>query len=655
MHFKSVFISIVFSSFICCYSQTIPPHTFGAPFPEEFNMKSYPLDPDASGVILYERGNYTVDAADGYIRLIKEVHQKIKVFDAKNFNYAWVEIPYYRQNNVRENVRGLKAITHNGASKTYVNDNAIFDTDESQHWSTKRFTFANVQDGSILEYTYRIETPYFANLGGWSFMNDLPTIYSELHTEIPGNYQYHRSLYGDRELDVNHAEVKLSCFHLPGFKVPGDCESATYVMKHIPAFKEEEYMLSKMNYIPSLRFELRDQVNLDRTRTNYSRTWKDVDLLYKNDRDLGRQLKYSNYFKEKLPANILSISNDLERAKAVYYFIQKNMNFNQITSALRENRVKEAFEKGSGNSSEINLSLINALEAAGLDAKVMMITMRDYAVPSKQHPVWTDFNYAIAFLEIGKKKYVLDATNKYTPFGVLPIRALNVEGRVLDFKKGSYWEPIAPIQRNMHYVNLQLATDDNGKFHGKANEVSTGYISVAKRMAVNEYDKEEVLKRKQSQNEFLEVSDFEMENATDLEQPFKESYAISLYQQTVSAQLFLYPFMMQTYFSKNPFQKETRKYPIDIGFPVTNNYLVSIDLKDQYEVLKVPENKLVRLPNDDGELSVVYEVSGNKINIRLNVKLNTHSFPTEAVQSLREFFGQLVKIQSGEAIALRKI
>ena len=73
---KTLFISLIFFSFLCCYSQTIPPHTFGTPFPEEFNMKSYPLDPDASGVILYERGNYTVDAADGYIRLIKEVHQK---------------------------------------------------------------------------------------------------------------------------------------------------------------------------------------------------------------------------------------------------------------------------------------------------------------------------------------------------------------------------------------------------------------------------------------------------------------------------------------------------------------------------------------------------------------------------------------------------
>ena len=119
--------------------------------------------------------------------------------------------------------------------------------------------------------------------------------------------------------------------------------------------------------------------------------------------------------------------------------------------------------------------------------------------------------------------------------------------------------------------------------------------------------------------------------------------------------LFVYPFLMQTYFSENPFSKETRKYPIDFGFPVINNYLVSIDVKDQYEIVKVPENKILKLPNNDGELSVVYDVSGSKVNVRLSAKLNTTSFPTEAYPALQQFFETLLKIQSKEIIELKKI
>ena len=112
---------------------------------------------------------------------------------------------------------------------------------------------------------------------------------------------------------------------------------------------------------------------------------------------------------------------------------------------------------------------------------------------------------------------------------------------------------------------------------------------------------------------------------------------------------------MQTYFSENPFKKETREYPIDFGFPVQNNYLVSIDVKDQYEIVKVPANKLLKLPENDGELSVVYDVSGSKVNIRLSVKLNNTSFATEAYKSLQEFFTELIKIQAEEPIELKRL
>ena len=649
----SILFCLVLFQYINAQNSLI--HEFGEPLPEEFALAKYSPDPEATGVVLYERGSYTVNDVDGYIRLIKNVHRKIKVFDAKNFMYATVEIPYYRENNIRENVTKLKAITHNGKAKEFVAEKAIFDTDESQYWSQKKFTFPNVQDGCILEYSYQVETPYFMNFGGWSFMNGLPTLYSELHTEIPGNFNYNRTLYGNLELDVNHAEIKKACFHLPGFKVPGDCESATYAMKNVPAYSEEKYMLSPSNYMPALKFELVETIDLRESRSTYAKTWKDVDRLFKTDKDLGRQLKYASFFGEKLPPSTISISDDLERAKSIFYFIQKHFNWNGEARILSEIRVKEAFEAGVGNSSDINLSLINALEAAGLDAKIMLIATRDRALPSKQYPILTDFNYAIVFLKIGNDKYILDATDKYTPFGILPFRDLNVEGRVLDFKNGSYWEPIVPVAKNMHYVNMQLTADAIGMFSGKINEVSTGYISVEKRRENNDYSKEDNIKKKQNKNEGLNITNLTIENTQDLEQPYKESYDITLHQQAVADRLFLYPFLMQCYFSENPFHKEQRTYPIDFGFPVINNYLISIDVENQYKIVTVPENKLMRLPENDGELSVVYDVSESKINIRLSVRLNNTSFAPEAFKSLQEFFSTLIKIQQEEPIELKRV
>lgn len=647
------FLFCLFISF--ANAQKNPGATFGEPSQGEFLLEVYPPDPDAPGVILYERGNFTVDAADGYIRLIKEVHRKIKIFDAKNFDYSSFEIPYYHTTEVSENIKNFQAITHNGNRKAYVGKNAIFHTEEDKNHSTMRFTFPDVQDGSILEYTYRLETPYMLRLGGWQFMHPLPTLYSELHTEIPGNYRYNRTLYGSRKLNSEHAEILKSCFHLPGFKVPGDCESATYVMKNVPAFKEENYMLSKHNYISTLKFELRDIVQIDESREFFAKTWDDVDRYFKTDKDLGRQLKYTNFFKDQLPQEIETISNKLERAKAIYYYIQDQMFWNKQFRIFDDVRVKEAFERKSGNSSEINLALINALEAAGLEAKIMLIATRDKAMPTKQYPVLTDFNYALAVLTVDGKKYLLDATEKYTPFGVLPFRDLNLEGRVLDFKNGSYWEPISPIAQNVHYLNLQLHADENGIFKGTAQEISSGYIGAKKRKTYLNLNTEDQVKKKQEQNEHLEVSQYNIENQKDLEHPFKESFSFEYFDQQVAQSLYLNPFITATYFSENPFTAPDRQYPIDFGFPINNNYLVSIDLGDQYEIISLPENKLLRLPENDGSLSVVYSVSGNKVNIRLALKLNRTHFPAEAYKSLQEFFITLTQIQNESPIKLKKI
>ena len=83
--------TIIFLFTIIANSQVSWIHNFGEPLVEEFALSSYPADPEAAGVVLYDRGDYTVGQADGYIRLFKKVHRKVKVFDAKNFNQATVE------------------------------------------------------------------------------------------------------------------------------------------------------------------------------------------------------------------------------------------------------------------------------------------------------------------------------------------------------------------------------------------------------------------------------------------------------------------------------------------------------------------------------------------------------------------------------------
>jgi len=633
-------------------AQTKPAAVFGQPTLAEQSLSSYKKDPDAAGVVLYEKADYHVEEIDNYIRLIKQVHVRMKVFDAKRFDQTEVFIPFYTEKNSAEKVTEIKAVTINGAIETYVNSTSIYTTDETENWKLKRFTFSNVQDGSILEYTYRIVSPYFSHLEGWDFQGPIPKLYSEVESRIPGNFLYKRELLGALKLDVNDTFIKKNCFYLEALPDGADCDVGIYAMYDVPAFKEERYMLASKNYSARIKYELKETMDLRGSRTYYTKTWDDVDKEFKGDRDFGRQLKNTGFFEDKIPSEIKQIKDPLSRAKAVFYFIQDHFSWNGNYRIFSDIRVRDAFEERKGNNTEINLSLINALESVGLDAKVMLISTRENGVPSSSYPVRTDFNFAIAVVTIGDERYLLDATDKEAAFNILPFRDLNVKGRVMDFKKGSYWLEIKPNGVNTYYVSTQLAATDGGFFEGNVNELATGHIAAENRKELAKETKTGIAKKKE--NDAIEISNFNIENVTDFETPFKLSYDVSISPEDVGSKTYFYPFFFDTYFSENPFKLKDRTYPIDIGFPITNTYLISIDLNSKYSVSKLPENKSFKLPQDVAECSVVYLEGDGKINIRFTMNINVSRLVPEAYQVIKPFFENVISIQSKDPIVLER-
>jgi len=641
-----LFITLLFLlSATHSYSQNSIP-VFGELTPEDISITAFPDEPDAPGIVLYERAEYTVTTNQHFVILKEKIHRKIKVLDSKRFPFGSVSIPFYSRRDAPEAVKNLRAVTHNGTVQKSVLSNAIFEEKKSKNWRNLKFAFPDIQDGSILEYTYELHTPYFSRLSGWNFMNHLPTIYSELHTEIPGNYIYTRTLYGNRSLDVNKAEIKRGCFHLPGFKVAGDCEIATYAIRNIPSFKEEDYMLSYENYIPALAFELAQTVDLTGSKNYYANSWKNVDARLKKDKNFGSQLNMDKFFKGKLSADILSISNSLERAKAVFYEVQKSINWDGEVPFIQDVDVKKAFESGVGNATEINLGLASAMAAANLEAKIMLIAHREKRTPSKEHPVFYGFNYPLIHLTLDNQVYLLDATEKDLTFGVLPFRALNQYGRIIDFKKGSYWEDIQPYDKNMHYANVQMRLNADGKLTGTAQETYTGLPGSIRRKEYNEIDPNLFLSKKQQKTEHLNIHNFTVENGEDPEKPYVEKYDFEYTQTLRGDKIYVYPFLTETTFTRNLFRQTNRQYPIDFGYPLVNNYLISIALDEAYTIAHLPENQRIQLPNNDGDFSVIYDNSQkNIINIRFSLRLNNYHFPHEAYQSLKEFFEKIVKTQ----------
>lgn len=58
------------------------------------------------------------------------------------------------------------------------------------------------------------------------------------------------------------------------------------------------------------------------------------------------------------------------------------------------------------------------------------------------------------------------------------------------------------------------------------------------------------------------------------------------------------PSVLQPTFDENPFKLTTRQYPVDIPYPITHRYVLTLKIPEQYEVEQLPQPVIVTIPNN---------------------------------------------------------
>lgn len=637
------------------YSQT--KDSFGSLTEAERAFTIYEKDTSANAVVLFEKGDDYFEVIDRRIKLVKKYHVKIKLLNEKGFEEANISIPYYHTKSSGEYVKDIQAITHNGTKKIHLDKDQIFTVDDNERWSEKRFTFPAVQKGSILEYSYTLISPFIFNLDGWNFQTNIPKLYSEFNAKIPSNYVYNRALVGFLKLDVNDSNLKEDCFYVDGYPEPADCEVLKYAMNDIPAFKEEEgFMLASSNYISRLDFELSEMYMLSGGVDKFTKTWKAVDQEFKTDKDIGRQLTKKGFFEKNVPESLLNERDELTRAKNIYAFVQNHFTWNQKYGIYRNINVKNAFDEHIGNIGEINISLLNLLNAAGIKSNMMLLSTRQNGLPKKIYPVMSDFNYIIAKIEIDGKDYLLDASDKHVTFGMLPFRALNHYGRVMDFKNDSYWYDIRPEPNNKHQVRAQLKFDTElNKGFGIFDVVNTGYNAVHTRKILNEYGEDEYVNSVEEDIEGdFSITSYELRKEFCSDLQVSQRFEYELENVLNGEMVYLNPFLIR-FFEKNPFLLDERNYPVDFGYPRDYKYSVNISVPDGYAVHELPEKKAVQLGDKLVAFQFLHDQNANQIRLSFDLTLNGTYIKAEDYLSLKDVFKYVTNIQNNSLVIFKKI
>jgi len=651
---RKIFLLLILS--FSLFTASAQNFNFGAITLEDVDYDRNKIDSNANAIVLKEFGTASVQISDrtNGTELVFEYHVKIKIFNKEGFNHANIVIPTYKDGTREELISAVRASTFNYENGHFVESvmdkKSIFTENKSKYTVLTKFTLPNIKNGSVIEYSYRLESPNLFNFKTWEFQSDIPKVYSEYLVYIPAIYNYNVSLRGFNKLSDTKSELAKECMRISG--TPIDCSKIWYIMKNVPAFIEEDYMTAASNFKSAIYFELSDQQLLNGGNQKYTKTWRDIDYELTGEKSLGAQMKRKDLFKDVMPAILKNSTDDLSKAKAIFEYIKKQIKWNNYYGKYSEDNIKKALDMHSGNVADINLSLISALSAASLDAEAVILSTRDNGVVNKLFPVMSDFNYLIAKVNIDGKSYLLDASEPLAPFGLLPLRCVNDQGRVINLKKPSYWIDLLAGQKTSTSYIMEGKLEADGKIKGTITTHSTGYAALNKRREIKKYNSpDEYVEKLDERLPKIQILKQEIRNIDSVENTLTEVYEVefSPIANASKDDLFFSPFFINPV-SKNPFNLSSRTYPVDLAAASDERVIINIALPGKYQMTEQPKDLALGLPNNGGRYLLKTLVEDNTLSFSQVLQFNKAIYEPEEYPYLKEFYSKIIQNQKADVL-----
>lgn len=634
---------------------------YGAIDVNDLNFDRKTIDSTANAVVLKEYGTarLQLDESTGRLVLLYDYHVKIKIFNKEGFRQANVIIPVHKKDDRLELIEDIKANTYhleNGRIKSIeMERKAIFNENRTKYMSLVKFTLPDIREGSVIEYSYHMTSPFIFNFKTWEFQSYIPKVASDFVAFIPANYNYNVLLRGFYKLADQKSEISHECLRLSG--IPIDCSKMTYSMINVPAFVEEDFMTAPSNFKSAVYFELSDVQLLNGGKQNYTKSWKDVDFEMVTDKNFGGQMKRKDVFKELMPGILKDAITDLEKAQAVYNYLKKQLKWNNFYAISSEENIRGILERHSGSIADLNLTLIAALSAANLDAEAVLLSTRNNGIVNKIYPVITEFDYVVAKVNIGATSYLLDLSDPLLPFGLLPLRCINDQGRVINLKKPSYWIDLKASQKNVTKYMFNGRLSDNGKITGTISTTTLGYAALDRRQQIKKHHSiEEYVEKLDEDMAKISIHKHQIFNVDSVDQPLIEIYEVEFEAQHSANnqnQFYLNPFLVKR-ISKNPFNLNERTYPVDLGATVDERITVNISLPEKYELLDKPKDTGIALPQNGGRYLLQTAIINNVLSMNQVLQLNNAIYSADDYLYLKEFYSKIIQNQKTDAL-LKKV
>jgi hypothetical protein len=449
----------------------------------------------------------------------------------------------------------------------------------------------NVSLGSVVEWKYKIVSPYYYNIEKAVFQYDIPVLYYKARIEIP------------TEITVSYEYRK---FHNVKFNTKKGLE---FSINNVKPLVHEPFVDNIENYRGKVIFEVK-KINFsstgtygftNRTSKDFSTTWQKVATSIYKDNRFGNQLKKTKYFKDDMLSLLNGLTSENEKINVIFEHVKNKVTWDGYYSYYTKNGVKNAYNSNVGNVADINLLLVAMLREAGLNVNPVLVSTRKHGIPF--YPTLDGFNYVIAGVESSNGLILLDATEKYSEPNVLPLRVLNWKGRIIRKDGSSEFVDLYPKTYNNDVKNVNIKIDEFGEIKGTMRSISNNLNALNFRRRYINSSENDLISYAEKKYDNIEVEKirvkFNKKNKTVVE---SIKFGTDNQVEEINDKLYFSPlFFLQI--KENVFKSNERKYPIDFGMAWIDSYNFVIEIPESYKVEQIPESKIIQLKDRIGSFS----------------------------------------------------
>jgi hypothetical protein len=619
------------TGYIC--AQTQP---FGIIDTADLKTPTCDFEKDANAIVLFDQAVVTTKGTS----IIMERHKRIKIFNDKGKDEANIRIEYYGAHRDEE-ITDVEAETINLDGKiiehTAVDKKLIYTEATDKQKKAIVFTFPNVRAGSVIEFKYKWSTPYPYNYPDWFFQTSIPTRYSEFDAGFSNDFLFtllkktYQPLYKDTAMILGTKVNPWGTRHI-------------WAMSNIKTFKEEPFMDYPEDYFQCILL-----------KTYYpGRSWIKIADQMLDDIDFGEQLTKSPGNQDEIIAKANLLKTDDEKIAYLFNTVKTAMKWNKIDAWYTMDGVKKAWNKKTGNSTEINLILYNLLQSANVKALLMSLSTRDNGKLQIDYPSFGQLNKTVVYCPVDSSKYyVLDATSPYNSYNNTPLDLIGLYALSMDAVNKKY--TMFPLKngstREIILVSGSIGTD--GKLEGTTQISGSGYSREKYLKQYNDLGEKKYIDQMQKDNSSLKITAFKLENPETDSLPLTQSFDFSYNLTEPDGDYMYFNPNVLTGFQTNPFLSETRVSNIDFGclynYSINGRYKIPAG----YKVDALPKQVIMHMPDNDIVFRRVAAEQDGYIIIHYTINYKRSVFSKDEYSSIRDFYKKMYEMLN-EQVVLKK-